>query len=130
MNIGKIERIAPAPNAKLAREPQRPEELVGALHDRVHSEIASSRPAKSVRTRGGGDRVTTTDSSTAAGYQVVIHYTLTTKVLADGVRSLAAAKRIATRAHRPGLRMEIRFDESPMLWATQKIWRWLIWFRY
>lgn len=42
-----------SPDAKLARAPQRPEELVSALHDRVHREIGTSRPAKSVRTRGG-----------------------------------------------------------------------------
>jgi hypothetical protein len=39
--------------AKLARAPLPPEELVGALHDRVHRETGTARAAKSVRTRSG-----------------------------------------------------------------------------
>lgn len=39
--------------AKLARAPRPPEELVGALHDRVHHETGTARAAKSVRTRSG-----------------------------------------------------------------------------
>ena len=36
-----------------ARSPRPPEELVGALHDRVHREIGIARAARSVRVKGG-----------------------------------------------------------------------------
>jgi len=36
-------------SARRARAPRRPEELVGALHDRVHQDQGPSRPARSVR---------------------------------------------------------------------------------
>jgi transcriptional regulator with XRE-family HTH domain len=40
--------------AKLARTPRPPEDLVGALHNRVHHKTGQSRAARSVRTRSGG----------------------------------------------------------------------------
>lgn len=40
-----------AKSAVNARAPRPPEELVGALHDRVHRETGTTRAAKSVRTR-------------------------------------------------------------------------------
>lgn len=39
--------------ARAARTPRPPGELVDALHDRVHREAGRARPAKSVRGRGG-----------------------------------------------------------------------------
>lgn len=44
----------PSSAARAARAPRPPEELVGALHDRVHREPAGARAAKSVRVRSGG----------------------------------------------------------------------------
>lgn len=40
--------------ARDARRPRPPAELVDALHDSVHRELGPSRPAKSVKVRGGG----------------------------------------------------------------------------
>lgn len=51
-----VARVASPPvskDATLARAPRSPEELVGALHDRVHRETGAARAAKSVRTRSG-----------------------------------------------------------------------------
>lgn len=39
--------------ARTARAPQSPEELVGALQDRIHRDGGTARAAKSVRVRGG-----------------------------------------------------------------------------
>jgi len=44
---------APA-QARGARAPSAPDELVGALQDRVHREGGKTRVARSVRARGGG----------------------------------------------------------------------------
>jgi transcriptional regulator with XRE-family HTH domain len=49
-------RVAPpslSGSALIARIPRPPEELVGALQDRVHRESGAVRAAKSARTRGG-----------------------------------------------------------------------------
>jgi transcriptional regulator with XRE-family HTH domain len=43
-------------NAKLARAPRSPEELVGALHERVHHDTGTARAGKSVRTGSGGGK--------------------------------------------------------------------------
>ena len=40
--------------ARAARAPRPPEELVGALQDRIHREPGAFRAAKSVRVRNGG----------------------------------------------------------------------------
>jgi hypothetical protein len=40
-------------DARTLRAPQRPEELVGALQDRIHRNEGTARVAKSVRSRGG-----------------------------------------------------------------------------
>jgi hypothetical protein len=40
--------------AKAARAPRPPEELVGALQDQIHREMRVARPAKSVKVRSGG----------------------------------------------------------------------------
>jgi hypothetical protein len=57
LGTGEILR-APSPKlsapAQAARAARRPEELVGALQDRVHRESAKTRVARSVRARGGG----------------------------------------------------------------------------
>jgi len=47
--------VSPAlsPRAKAARTPRAPEELVGALQDRVHRQQSITRAARSVRVRGG-----------------------------------------------------------------------------
>src|SRR5258705_499244 len=40
--------------ARAARAPRRPDELVGALQNRIHREGGTARAARSVRVRGGG----------------------------------------------------------------------------
>lgn len=56
--LGQAQHPAPtgppslAEKVKLERAPRSPEELIDALHDRVHRETGTARPAKSVRTRG------------------------------------------------------------------------------
>jgi DNA-binding transcriptional regulator YiaG len=44
---GAASRLSAA--ARMARVPNSPESLVGALHDRVHEDLGPSRPARSVR---------------------------------------------------------------------------------
>lgn len=44
----------PSDEARSARMPQAPEQLVGALQDRIHREGGTARVAKSVRVRSGG----------------------------------------------------------------------------
>jgi transcriptional regulator with XRE-family HTH domain len=51
--VARAVRPSLSEDAKLARAPRSPEELVGALHDRVHRETGTARAAKSVRTRSG-----------------------------------------------------------------------------
>ncbi|NMQ29138.1 XRE family transcriptional regulator [Candidatus Accumulibacter phosphatis] len=54
---GEGRRVSPlklSEDARTARAPQSPEELVGALHDRIHRDGGTTRAAKSVRVRGGG----------------------------------------------------------------------------
>lgn len=54
---GNARRVPPArlsEQARAARAPRPPEDLVGALPDRIHREPGASRAAKSVRVRSGG----------------------------------------------------------------------------
>ena len=54
---GEGRRVSPpklSEEARKARAPQQPEELVGALQNRIHRDDGRTRAAKSVRVRGGG----------------------------------------------------------------------------
>ena len=54
---GEGRRVSPpklSEEARMARAPQPPETLVGALQDRIHRDDGRTRVAKSVRVRGGG----------------------------------------------------------------------------
>lgn len=54
---GEARRVSPprlSKEARAARAPRPPEELVGALHDQIHREPGASRAAKSLRVRSGG----------------------------------------------------------------------------
>lgn len=57
LGAGEVGRAAPpklSTQAQTARAPSAPDELVGALQDRVHREGGKTRVARSVRARGGG----------------------------------------------------------------------------
>lgn len=54
---GEGRRVPPlkfSEESRTARAPQLPEELVGALQDRIHRDGGTARAAKSVRDRGAG----------------------------------------------------------------------------
>lgn len=53
---GEARRVSPSklsPEVRAARAPRPPEELVGALQDRIHRDSGTARAAKSVRVRSG-----------------------------------------------------------------------------
>jgi hypothetical protein len=53
---GEARRVSPpklSEEARAARAPRPPEELVGALQDRIHRDGGMARAAKSVRVRSG-----------------------------------------------------------------------------
>lgn len=57
LGSGEGRRVSPrqlSEEVRAARAPQSPEELVGALQDRIHRDGGAARAAKSVRARGGG----------------------------------------------------------------------------
>ena len=82
--------------------------------------------------RGAVPMTTITDSPQSAqssGYEVRAVYTSCSKRLAEGVATLAEAKRIAIRRWRQCVRIEIHHDGRPVVEATDRIGRGALWLR-
>lgn len=110
--------------------PAPPDQLVGALQDRVHKELGPARPARSVKVRTAPPEVEPTEAEWKLAQSVYLGACICGNTSGDGLvcgKHVAVAHALA--AHRASVSAEAQAnsaDTSAKLeWAERQLKRWL-----